>query len=109
MPTQKSIASSATMFLLNQITQSEPKPQMIETHAIALPDEIPSASSKKAFTGCNIEIELVIAARKSRKNQANPIQRPTRAHLLKYDRQEFESQVRTRHPRRSLQGKQRPP
>jgi hypothetical protein len=61
------------MFLLNQITQKEPRAQMIETHVMALPDEIPSDSSKKAFAGCNIEIELVMAARKSRKNQANPI------------------------------------
>src|SRR5438552_17888177 len=75
-PTQKSIVSSATVFLLNQITHNEPKAQMIETYAIALPDEIPSASSKNAFAGCNIEIELVIAVRKRRKNHANPIQRP---------------------------------
>src|SRR5438046_10352965 len=83
-PTQKSIVSRAILFvsrailsLLNQITHNEPKAQIIETYAIAFPEEMPRASSKNAFAGCNIEIELVIAARNNRKNHANPTQRPT--------------------------------
>ena len=67
----------AMVSLLNQITHNEPKAQMIETYVIAFPEEMPSASSKNAFAGCNIEIELVIAARNNRKNHANPTQRPT--------------------------------
>ncbi len=52
---------------------------------------MPSASSKNVFTGCSIEIELVMAARKRRKNQANPIQRPISAHLMENDRQSLEA------------------
>ena len=98
-PTQKSIVSSATMSLLNHITQSEPRPQMTETEAIALPEEMPSASSKNVFTGCSIEIELVMAARKRRKNQANPIQRPTRPFAQRPPAM-FGSRARSRRRRR---------
>ena len=75
-PIQKSMVSSATRPLLNQITQREPIPAMTDTAATARPELMPSASSKKALAGCNIEIELVIAARKRRKNQAKPMNRP---------------------------------
>jgi hypothetical protein len=61
---------------LKYMTKNEPKTQTLTMSVVARLRPHPSASWKKASDGWYIEIELVIAARKSMKNQIAPIGLP---------------------------------
>src|SRR5688572_16700246 len=58
------------------MTRKEPKTQMLTIRVVAFLRLQPRASSKKARLGWYIEIELVMAARKSMKNQTAPMRLP---------------------------------
>ena len=76
-PTQKSSVSIAVRFLLNQTTSRVPAVPTPQSTATARVRVSPRPSCRKAMAGCNMESELVIAARKRRKNQRKPTQRPS--------------------------------